>query len=134
MLSAALLPGPHVIQRMTVRCCGTDALSVAAGAADCGAVDTLLSVGVSDESLSVVTILLRQPDASLRQPSRPDWQCRDYAAASHDRMRERLLREAESLCDDGERMRDTIGAQGAIYHLICVSNVPVSTISNFISP
>jgi hypothetical protein len=67
MLSAALLPGPHETQRKTAFCRGADALALAAGVAAFGPAFTLPSVGVSDESLSVLTMLLRQASASRRQ-------------------------------------------------------------------
>lgn len=69
MLSAALLPGPHEIQRTGV--CGAIPDGFAAGAAGFEPVVTLTGVGVSEESLSVVTMLLRQANASPRQRSRP---------------------------------------------------------------
>jgi hypothetical protein len=75
MLSAALLPGPHEIQRKTTFRRGADVLAFAAGVAAFGPVFTLPvftlpSVGVSDVSLSVLTMLLRQAGASRRQQAR----------------------------------------------------------------
>jgi hypothetical protein len=61
MLSAALLPGPHAIQRLSLTCAGR--LTVVAA----GRSAAVLNGGVSEESLSVVTALLRQANASLRQ-------------------------------------------------------------------
>jgi hypothetical protein len=139
MLSAALLPGPHEIQLESRFCRGADRFALAAGGAALGAAlgagFTLLSLGVSDESLSVLTMLLRQAGASRRQWVRLDRPCRDNAVASYQRdARKTCEREAKTPVRRWRRIGDTIGAQGANYHLICVSNVPVSTISNFISP
>jgi hypothetical protein len=61
MLSAALLPGPHAIQRLTLACIGRLPLTVAVRSA------AVASGGVSEESLSVVTALLRQAYASMWQ-------------------------------------------------------------------